>query len=92
MGKKSGSFLSLLTGVALGVAATFFSKKENRENTKKLAKKTVGKAKIEINKATKKTKAVAKKITSKGKKIRSEIESEAKKIKKLQMQRINIRK
>lgn len=38
MAKKPG-FLSLLTGVALGAAAVFFSKPENREKAKEVAKK-----------------------------------------------------
>lgn len=83
MAKKSGSFLSLLTGVALGAAAIFFSKAENREKTKELANKTVKKAKVEVEKVKTKAKNVAKKVTSKGKKIKSEIKLEAKKIKKI---------
>lgn len=83
MGKKSGSLLSLLTGVALGAAAIFFSKAENRDKTKKLAKKTVDKAKVEVNKVRTKAKVVAKKVTSKGKKIKKEIKSDIKEIKKI---------
>ncbi|NCO12642.1 MAG: hypothetical protein COZ34_05010 [Candidatus Pacebacteria bacterium CG_4_10_14_3_um_filter_34_15] len=83
MGKKSGSFLSLLTGIALGAAAIFFSKAENRDKTKKLAKETVEKAKVEVNKAATKAKVVTKKVTSKGKKIKSKIKSDVKEIKKI---------
>lgn len=36
---------TLLTGIALGAAALFLSKKENREKTKRVAKVAVAKAK-----------------------------------------------
>jgi len=83
MGKKSGSFLSLLTGIALGAAAIFFSKAENRDKTKKFSKRNSEKAKVEVNKAATKAKVVTKKVTSKGKKIKSKIKSDVKEIKKI---------
>ncbi|MBP7768866.1 hypothetical protein KA082_03470 [Candidatus Woesebacteria bacterium] len=42
---KRGGLASILTGIALGAAALFLSKKENREKTKQVAKKIVSKAK-----------------------------------------------
>jgi len=42
---KKGGFLSFLSGLAMGAAAVFFSKKENREKTKDMAEDTVKKAK-----------------------------------------------
>ncbi len=82
MGKKSG-FGSLLTGMALGAAAIFFAKKENRDKTEKLARKTVAKTKEEVKKVATKAKAAVKKAKSKGKKIKAEVEMEAKKIQKI---------
>ena len=62
MSKKNG-LLTLLTGVALGAAALFFSKQENRKKAvdlahtaKKKAKSVVSVAKSEGKKVAKKTK------------------------------------
>ena len=69
MGKKSGGLISLLTGVALGAASVFFSRKENRDKTEKLARKTVKKVKVEAKKATTKAKIAVKKVKAKSRKI-----------------------
>jgi len=45
MPKKSSGFASLVFGFAAGAVAVFFSKKENRVQAEKMAKKAVIKAK-----------------------------------------------
>lgn len=78
MAKKSG-LLTILTGVALGAAALFLSKKENREKTKKVAKAAVAKAK-QIKAEYKKNPAkVKQQLKKEGKKIAAKVVATAKK-------------
>jgi len=79
MAKKTGGIISLLTGMALGAASVFFSKKENRDKTEKLARKTVKRAKVEAKKATTKAKVAVRKAKVKGKKIAAKSKLKAKK-------------
>jgi hypothetical protein len=74
MAKRKGGLLALVTGVAVGAAAMFFSKKENRTKTVRAAKKAATKAKTakrkavsSAKKAVAKGKAAAKKATKKKK-------------------------
>lgn len=69
MAKRKGGLLALMTGVAVGAAAMFFSKKENRTKTVKVAKKAVAKAKVVKNKAVAKAKKVVKKGAVAAKKV-----------------------
>lgn len=69
MAKRKGGLLALVTGVAVGAAAMFFSKKENREKTVKVAKKAVVKAKVAKKKVVAKAKVVAKKSMTTAKKV-----------------------
>lgn len=75
MAKRKGGLLALVTGMAVGAAALFFSKKENREKTVRAAKKVASKAKVaerkavsSAKKAVKKGKVAAKKAIKKAKK------------------------
>ena len=74
MAKRKGGLLALVTGVAVGAAAMFFSKKENRDKTARVAKKAATKAKtakrkavVSSKKAVAKGKAAAKKAVKKKK-------------------------
>jgi hypothetical protein len=55
MSKKGNGLLALITGVATGAAAVFFSKKENRAKTVKVVKKAKTSAKKAVNAAKRKT-------------------------------------
>lgn len=78
MSKKSGLF-PLLTGVVLGAAAIFLSKKENREKTKKVVEKAVTKAQ-KLNADYKKNpKKVTAQLERKGKKLATKVVKQAKK-------------
>lgn len=78
MAKKSG-LLTILTGVALGAAAMFLSKKENREKTKKIARSAVVKAK-QIKAEYKKNPAkVKQQLKKQSKKIAAKVVATAKK-------------
>lgn len=75
MAKRKGGLFALITGVAVGAAAVFFSKKENRTKTVKAAKTAAKKAKTakrkavsSAKKAVKKGRAAAKKATKRSKK------------------------
>ncbi len=59
--KKSSGLFTFLTGVALGAAALFLSKKENRT----AAQKEVDQVKAEAQKVVKKAAKVATKVASK---------------------------
>ncbi len=61
MTKKSG-LGTFLTGIVMGAAAVFFSKKENRDKTTKLAKKTATQAQREAKKISSQAKRKGKKI------------------------------
>jgi len=71
MSKKSGGLFTLVTGIAMGAAAVFFSKEENRAK----AQKTLATAKkkyeddpsLALKDAVKQTKKVAKKVSTKAK-------------------------
>jgi hypothetical protein len=63
MGKKNG-IVSLVAGLALGAAAMFLSKKENRDHTVLAAKK----AKLKATKALKTAKSETKKAINSAKK------------------------
>ncbi|HQM15679.1 MAG TPA: hypothetical protein PLM16_00520 [Candidatus Woesebacteria bacterium] len=76
MSKKNPGVFSFLTGLAMGAAAVFFSKEENRKNTQKAVDKTIKQAtalkkEIEENpelvkqKACAKAKAVSKSLSKK---------------------------
>ncbi|MFZ5437483.1 MAG: hypothetical protein ACOZAK_00285 [Patescibacteria group bacterium] len=69
MAKRKGGLLALVTGLAVGAAAIFFSKKENRDKTVKVAKKAVSKAKVAKNKAVASAKKAVKKGTVAAKKV-----------------------
>ncbi|MCC6711301.1 MAG: hypothetical protein IT416_03035 [Candidatus Pacebacteria bacterium] len=75
MAKRKGGLLALVTGVAVGAAAMFFSKKENREKTVRVAKKAAGKAMV----AKKKAVASAKKAVKKGTMVAKKAVKKAKK-------------
>jgi len=79
MSKKSG-LGSLLTGLALGAAAVFFSKKENRDNTVIAAKKAKTKAKRVVKIAKTEGKKVAKAAKKESKKVVRSAKSESKKV------------
>lgn len=72
MAKKRGGLLALVAGLAMGAAALFLSKKENRTKVVKTAKKVAvsakkvqAKARVSVKKAVAKGKVVAKKVTKK---------------------------
>lgn len=75
MSKKAGGIIALVSGLALGAAALFLSKKENREKTKAVAKKVVAKAKTVVKKA----KVVAKKNVAKAKSSAKKVVKKSKK-------------
>jgi hypothetical protein len=75
MAKRKGGLLALVTGVAVGAAAMFFSKKENREKTVRVAKKAASKAMV----AKKKAVASAKKAVKKGTMVAKKAVKKAKK-------------
>jgi hypothetical protein len=75
MAKRNGGLLALVTGMAMGAAAVFFSKKENRTKTVSAAKTAAKKAKTakkkavsSAKKAVKKGRTAAKKAVKKAKK------------------------
>lgn len=79
---------SLLTGIALGAAALFFSKEENRTKAKRVVNATVAKAKnlkAEYKKNPARVKAAVKKqVTTQGKKLAKKVVAVAKsKVRKL---------
>lgn len=82
MAKKTG-LGTLLTGIALGAAALFLSKKENRVKAKKVVKTTIAKAKkleAEYKKNPNKVKAAVKKqVATQGKKLAKNAVAVAKK-------------
>ncbi len=75
MAKKSGNFLALLTGMAAGAAAVFFSDKKNRQMAKKTAQKAA-KLKEEYDKDPS---GFKKKAKAEGKKIAKEVQTSAQK-------------
>ena len=75
MAKKSGNFFALLTGMAAGAAAVFFSDKKNRQMAKKTAQKAV-KLKEEYDKDPA---GFKKKAKAEGKKLAKEVRTSAQK-------------
>lgn len=75
MAKKSGNFLALITGIAAGAAAVFFSDKKNRQMAKKTAQKAA-KLKEEYDKDPA---GFTKKAKAEGKKIAAEVKTSAQK-------------
>jgi alkyl hydroperoxide reductase subunit AhpF len=69
MSKKSSGLFTLLTGVAMGAAAVFFSKKENRQEAQKVAKQVKTKAVTAAAEYKKDPTAFKKKVVSKGKAV-----------------------
>lgn len=59
--KRKGGLLALVVGMAVGAAASFLSKEENRNKVKKTAKRAVSKAKSAEKKAVRSAKRVVKK-------------------------------
>lgn len=80
MGKKSG-IGSLLAGIALGAAAVFFSKKENRDQTVAVAKKAKSKAKQAVKMAKVEGKKIAKAAKKESQKVVRAAKTETKKVK-----------
>ena len=78
MGKKS-LLGTLLTGIALGAAALFLSKEENRAKATKVVKKSVAQAKKLEAEYKKNPAKVTKQVTAKGKKIAKQAVAVAKK-------------
>jgi DUF438 domain-containing protein len=76
---KKGGLLTLITGLALGAAALFLSKEENREKTKKVAKVAVAKAQKLKTEYQKNPKKVKQEIKKQGKKIATKVVAVAKK-------------
>ena len=76
---KKGGLLTLVTGLALGAAALFLSKEENREKTKKVAKVAVAKAKKIKAEYQKNPAKVKQQIKKQGKKIATKVVATAKK-------------
>lgn len=69
MAKKSGGLFTLLTGIAMGAAAVFFSKEENRTKAKKEAQKVAKKDKKVQEEIKKNPKAFADKTKAQGKRV-----------------------
>lgn len=83
MAKKAG-LGTLLTGIALGAAALFLSKKENREKTKRVAKKVVAKAQKLKSAYKQNPTKVKQQLKAKGKKLaKKAVVVAKKKVKKL---------
>jgi len=80
---KKGGLGALLTGMAMGAAAVFFSKKENRDKTTKLAKKTALEAKKKSKEVEKELKKLSTEAKRKSKKIKAEVKKNTKKIKRI---------
>ncbi len=76
---KKQSFFALVTGMALGAAAAFLSKEENRKKVVHLAETGVKKAQKLQTEYKKNPTKFKKKVVSSGKKIAAKVVTEAKK-------------
>lgn len=82
MSKKSGGLGALLFGAAMGAAALFLSKKENRDKTKKVIATATVKAKKLKEEYKKNPAKVKKELKAEGKKLAVKALSAAKKVSK----------
>lgn len=79
MAKKSGGLGALLFGAAMGAAAVFLSKKENREKTKKVITNATAKAKKIGTEYKNNPEKVKRELRAQGQKLANKALSEAKK-------------
>ena len=79
MSKKSGGLFTLLTGVAMGAAAVFFSDKANREQAKKVVTKVKSRAKQVQSEYHKNPTAFKKKVKQQGRRLAKKALSSAQK-------------
>lgn len=79
MAKKSGGLGALLFGAAMGAAALFLSKKENREKTKKVISAATAKAKKLKSDYKKNPTKVKNQLKAEGKKLATKAAIKAKK-------------
>ncbi len=79
MPKKSGGLFTLLSGVAMGAAAVFLSKKENRDKASKALHQAGEEIEQAVNDYKKDPEAFKKRVVKKGKAVARKATTTAKK-------------